>query len=56
MVLVLGEQPEGAPRRFVQTETGPQIVRVELPADPYSVRPGSPQQVAFDRRRASANS
>ena len=53
-VLVLGTQPEGAPRRFVQTPTGPEIVRVELPADPYSIRAGSPQQVQFDRaRRAS---
>lgn len=53
-VLVLGAQPEGAPRRFVQTETGPEILRVELPADPYSIRPGSPQQVQFDRQRRAA--
>jgi hypothetical protein len=53
-VLVLGEQPDGAPRRFAHTPEGPQLVRVELPADPYSVRAGSPQQVQFDRARAAA--
>ena len=54
-VLVLGDQPDGgAPRRFRHTPEGPQIVRVELPADPYSVRAGSPQQVQFDRARAAA--
>ena len=54
MVLVLGDQPDGAPTRFVQTDAGPEIVQVELPADPYSVRAGSPQQVQFDRSRAAA--
>ena len=54
MVLVLGDQPEGAPQRFVQTEAGPEMIRVDLPADPYSVRAGSPQQVQFDRARAQA--
>ena len=53
-VLVLGEQPEGAPRRFVQTASGPDLLRVELPADPYAVPPGSPQQVRFDRERVAA--
>ena len=55
-VLVLGEQPEGAPRRFVQTPGGPQMLQVELPADPYSIRAGSPQQVQFDRARRAARS
>jgi hypothetical protein len=54
MVLVLGDQPEGSPQRFVQTEAGPEMVRVDLPVDPYSVRAGSPQQVQFDRARAQA--
>jgi hypothetical protein len=54
MVLVLGDQPDGAPKRFVQTEAGPEMIRVDLPADPYSIRAGSPQQVQFDRARAQA--
>ena len=52
VVLVLGDQPDGAPQRFRDVDGTPQLVRVELPADPYSVEPGTPQQVAFDRRRA----
>ena len=53
-VLVLGVQPDAAPRRFVQTAAGPEILRVTLPDNPYSVRAGSPQQVEFDRRRRAS--
>ena len=55
MVLVLGEQPDGAPQRFVDTPEGRDLLRVELPADPYSIRAGSPQQVQFDRARRAAS-
>ncbi len=55
-VLVLGDQAPGAPQRFHQTETGPELIRVALPADPYSIPPGSPQQVQFDRARRAARS
>ena len=51
-VLVLGEQPDGAPRRFRDVDGRPELVRVELPDDPYSVPPGTDQQVRFDRLRA----
>ncbi len=56
MVLVLGQQANGVPQRFRQTETGPELILVDLPADPYSIRPGSPQQVQFDRARRAATS
>ena len=51
MVLVLGDQPDGAPQRFEHTAEGPRLVRVELPDDPYSVPPGTEQQEQFDRLR-----
>ena len=54
-VLVLGDQPPGAPRRFHEVDGHPDLVRVTLPADPYSVPPGTPQQRLFDQRRASAS-
>ena len=50
-VLVVGDQPDGAPQRFHDVDGRPELVRVELPEDPYSVRPGTDQQVRFDRLR-----
>ncbi|MEM6328546.1 MAG: L,D-transpeptidase [Bacteroidota bacterium] len=52
-VLVLGDgdEPTGAPERFEWTNGEPSLRVVDLPADPYSVRPGTPQQEMFDRRR-----
>jgi hypothetical protein len=52
-VLVLGdgEEPNGIPRRFVHTDAGPRLRSVELPASPYDVPAGSPQQVMADRAR-----
>ena len=50
-VLVVGEQPDGAPRRFRDVDGRPELVRVALPADPYAVPPGTDQQVRFDRLR-----
>jgi hypothetical protein len=54
MVLVLGdgEEPSGPPPRFRNLRDGPERIVVELPEDPYSVRPGSGQQRFFDSRRA----
>lgn len=52
MVLVLGRQPAGAPQRFRDVDGRPELVRVDLPADPYSVAPGTDQQRHFDRLRA----
>ncbi len=55
-VLVLGDAPDGAPRRFHDVDGRPELVTVDLPADPYSVRPGTDQQERFDRiRRQSAS-
>ena len=51
-VLVLGEAPDGAPQRFRDVDGTPELIRVELPDDPYSVPPGTDQQVRFDRIRA----
>lgn len=50
-VLVVGETPDGTPERFRDVDGRPELVRVELPEDPYSVRPGTDQQVRFDRLR-----
>ncbi|MDX1418945.1 MAG: L,D-transpeptidase [Rubricoccaceae bacterium] len=55
MVLVLGEGEEpkdGPPQRFLYTPDGPRLRVVDLPADPWSVPPGSDQQRAWDRRRS----
>jgi hypothetical protein len=51
-VLVLGEAPGGAPQRFRDVGGRPELVTVELPADPYAVPPGTDQQRRFDRLRA----
>lgn len=50
-VLVLGEQPDGPPQRFRDVDGVPQLVTVDLPADVWSVPPGTEQQVQFDRQR-----
>ena len=55
-VLVIGEEPEGAPRRFADAGGAPELVRVTLPDDPWAVPPGTEQQRTFDRRRARASS
>ncbi|MEM0961700.1 MAG: L,D-transpeptidase [Bacteroidota bacterium] len=54
-VLVLGEEPAGAPQRFRDVNGRPEIIQVDLPADPYSIEPGTPQQRMFDRRRQRAS-
>ncbi len=53
-VLVLGdgEEPNGAPQRFVYVDGVPTLRVVELPASPYDVPPGTGQQIMFDRQRA----
>lgn len=50
-VLVLGEDPGGRPKLFVLGDDAPSLKKVELPADPYDVPPGTPQQERFDRLR-----
>ena len=40
LVLVQGEEPEGAPLRFVEGPRGPERVTVTLPPDPMAVPRG----------------
>ncbi len=54
MVLVLGEDPPGKPQPFELKKRYPVLRRLDLPADPYAVPAGTPQQERFDRLRASA--
>lgn len=49
-VIVIGEEPK-RPHPFAYTEDGPKLIPVELPSDPMAVRPGTAQQVQFDRLR-----
>ena len=50
-VLVVGEDPDGAPAPFIRGET-PALRRIELPDDPYDVPAGTAQQKRFDRLRS----
>ncbi len=52
-VLVTGEDPTGLPHPFDYKKRYPVLKRVELPAHPFDVSPGTPQQEHFDRLRAS---
>lgn len=50
-VLVINEDPAGKPQPFEFMKRYPILRKVELPADPYDVPPGTPQQEHFDRLR-----
>lgn len=52
-VIVLGDDPDGVPLPFDLKKRYPVLKRVELPAHPYDVPAGTPQQEHFDRLRAS---
>jgi len=52
-VLVIGDDPVGDPQPFSFRNRYPVLERVQLPAHPYDVAPGTPQQERFDRLRAS---
>ncbi|MCY3594179.1 MAG: L,D-transpeptidase [Bacteroidetes bacterium] len=52
-VLVIGQEPEGKPQLFDFGRRYPVLKRVQLPAHPYDVPPGTPQQVMFDKIRKS---
>lgn len=52
-VLVIGDDPEGHPHPFDYKKRYPVLKHIDLPAHPYDVEPGTPQQVHFDRLRAS---
>ncbi len=54
MVLVLGEDPAGSPNPFERKRRYPVLRRLELPAEPYRIEPGTPQQTRFDRLRTQA--
>ncbi len=49
LVLIIGDDPDGSPQPFLYKEKYPVLRLVELPDDPMSVPPGSPQQERFDR-------
>ncbi len=51
MVIVLGEEPTDRPHPFTYKKHYPVLKRIDLPRDPYSVPPGTPQQERFDRKR-----
>lgn len=52
-VLVVGEDPAGAPLPFDFKKRYPVLKQVDLPAHPYDMPPGTDQQEHFDRLRAS---
>lgn len=52
-VIVVGDDPEGDPLPFELKRRYPILKKVELPAHPYDVPPGTNQQEHFDRLRAS---
>lgn len=54
VVIVLGDDPLQDPMPFELKKRYPVLRRLELPDDPYSVEPGTPQQVRFDRARNQA--
>jgi hypothetical protein len=51
IVLIIGEDIRGMPEPFIFREDYPVLKRVQLPADPYDVPPGTPLQQRFDRLR-----
>ncbi|MEP0548070.1 MAG: L,D-transpeptidase [Rhodothermales bacterium] len=52
IVLVIGHDIVGTPSPFLYREEYPVVKRVRLPASPYDVPAGTPQQEQFDRLRA----
>ncbi|MDE2729860.1 MAG: L,D-transpeptidase [Bacteroidota bacterium] len=52
-VLVIGTEPRGKPRPFSHGRRYPVINTVDLPAHPYDVPPGTPQQKRFDELRSA---
>ena len=50
-VIVIGTEPAGRPQPFRFEEYGPVLQRVELPAHPYDIPPGTAQQRYFDKQR-----
>jgi hypothetical protein len=53
-VLVIGDDPPGNPMPFDFKKRYPLLQRVELPAHPFDVPPGTNQQVRFDRLRTAS--
>ncbi|NND71524.1 MAG: L,D-transpeptidase family protein [Rhodothermales bacterium] len=51
-VIVIGDDPVGAPRPFDYKKRFPVLKMVELPDHPYDIAPGTPQQEMFDSERA----
>lgn len=55
-VIVVGDDPEDVPLPFHFGERAPILKPVQLPANPFDVPPGTPQQERFDRDRAQRSS
>lgn len=55
-VLVLGTEPTGHPHPFEYKKRYPVLKRVDLPAHPYDIPPGTRQQEHFDRLRIAGKS
>jgi hypothetical protein len=51
-VLVIGDDPVDHPHPFEYKKRYPVLVKIDLPAHPYDVPPGTSQQEHFDRLRA----
>ncbi len=54
-VIIIGEDPVDHPTPFERKKKYPILSRVQLPADPFSVPPGTALQKHFDRLRLSAS-
>jgi len=52
-VLVIGKEPDDHPHPFEYKNRYPVLQRIALPAHPYDVPPGTPQQAHFDKMRAA---
>lgn len=50
-LIIIGDEPD-YPRPFIFTPGKPTLRMAQLPADPYSIPPGTDQQRIFDRQRA----
>ena len=52
-VIVIGTEPDDKPQPFAFKKRYPVLKRVELPAHPYDIPPGTPQQERFDKLRTA---
>lgn len=53
-VIVIGTEPTDSPQPFEFKKRYPILKRVTLPAHPYDIPPGTPQQEHFDKKRLAS--